>query len=127
MTSSFIQTKKKKRRKRWLILVIIILTLIIAGYINRERLQRIVIAIVIYREHIFTPPSQITNESSWSRFRDKAQFYWDMSQLRVAREKRLKQLNPSLEPLIKEINRRQAAGESMGYSMHIFGKWTTWV
>src|ERR1039457_873187 len=98
MTSSLKQTKNKKRRKRWPILLIIILTLIIAGYINHERLERVVIAIVIYREHIFTPPSQITNESSWSRFWDKAQFYWDMSELRVAREKRLKQMNPSLEP-----------------------------
>ena len=120
MTSSLKQTKNKKRRKRWPILLIIILTLIIAGYINHERLERVVIAIVIYREHIFTPPSQITNESSWSRFWDKAQFYWDMSELRVAREKRLKQMSPSLEPLIKEINRKQAEGETMGYSMHIY-------
>jgi hypothetical protein len=120
MTSPLKQTKSKKTRKRWLLLLIIILSLIIAGYINHERLERVVIAIVIYREHIFTPPSQITNESSWSRFWDKTQFYWDMSELRVARKKRLKQLNPSLEPLIKEINRKQAAGEAMGYSMHIY-------
>jgi len=120
MTPSLKQTKNKKRRKRWRILFIIILLLIIAGYIYRERLQRVVIAIAIYREHIFTPPSQITNESSWSRFWDEAQFYWDMSELRVAREKRLKQFNPSLEPLIKEINKKQAAGEAMGYSMHIY-------
>src|SRR5450432_876 len=101
MTSPLKQTKSKKTRKRWLLLLIIILSLIIAGYINHERLERVVIAIVIYREHIFTPPSQITNESSWSRFWDKTQFYWDMSELRVARKKRLKQLNPSLAPLIK--------------------------
>lgn len=120
MTPSFKKTKNKRRRKRWLILLMIILILIIAGYINRERLQRVVIAIVIYREHIFTPPSQITNKSSWSQFWDKAQFYWDMSELRVARERRLNQFNPSLEPLIKEINRKQSAGEAMSYSIHIY-------
>ncbi len=120
MTPSFNQIKNKKRPKRWLILLIIILSLILAGYINRERLQRVLIAIVIYREHIFTPPSQISNESLWPGFRDKAQFYWDMSALRIAREKRLKLLNPFIKPLIKEINRKQAAGEAMSYSMHIY-------
>jgi hypothetical protein len=120
MAPSVKQTSYTKRHKYRLILVAIILTLMIAGYINRERLQRVFIAIVIYREHIFTPPSQITNEASWSRFWDNAQFYWDMSALRVAREKRLKQLNPSVEPLITEINRKQAAGEAMDYSMHIY-------
>ena len=118
--SSFTQKKSNRKLKLWRIFLIIIFILVIAGYINRERLERVVIAIVIYRENIFTSPSQIINESSSSRFWDKAQFYWDMSQLRVAREKRLKQFNPSLEPLIKEINRKQAAGEAMGYSMHIY-------
>jgi hypothetical protein len=117
---SFTQKKSNRRRKRWRFFLIIIFILIIAGYINRERLERVVIATVIYRENIFTSPSQIINESSSSRFWDKAQFYWDVSQLRVAREKRLKQFNPSLEPLITEINRKQAAGEAMSYSMHIY-------
>jgi hypothetical protein len=43
-----------------------------------------------------------------------------MSALRIAREKRLKQFNPSIEPLIKEINRRQSKGQGMPYSMHIY-------
>jgi hypothetical protein len=120
MTSSFKQEENKKRRKRWLILLIIILSLVLAGYINRIRLQRFVIAAVIYREHVFTTPSQISDESWWPRFWDKAQFYWDMSELRIARAARLKQLNASVKPLIKEINRKQAAGEAMSYSMHIY-------
>ena len=47
-------------------------------------------------------------------------FYWDFSDLRIARERRLKQLNPELRPLIRELNRRQVAGENMQYSMHIY-------
>ena len=96
------------------------LILALAGYINRERLERAVIAITIYNEHIFAPPSQVASESWWPRFLDNAQFYWDVSELRVSREKRLKQLNPDLKPLVKEIVRRQAAGEGMQYSMHIY-------
>jgi hypothetical protein len=117
---SFTKTKINSRRKSRRTLLITILILLLAGYIYRERLQRILIAIVIYRENIFTPPPQITNESWNSRLWNKAQFYWDMSELRIARDKRLKQLNPSLTPLIKEINRRQAAGEAISYSMHIY-------
>src|ERR1035438_6535838 len=108
------------RRKRLWIVLIIILILIVAGYAFREQLSRAAIAIVIYRGKTFTPPSRITSESWWPRFRDKAQFYWDISALRIAREKRLKLLNPSLKPLIKEINRRQTEGVGMSYSMHIY-------
>ncbi|MFZ0035394.1 MAG: hypothetical protein WAK60_10480, partial [Sedimentisphaerales bacterium] len=32
----------------------------------------------------------------------------------------MKQFNPDFRPLVKEINRRQAAGEGMQYSMHIY-------
>ncbi len=92
----------------------------LAGYINRERLQRVMAVFVIYREHIFTPSSSITNQSKWRRFWNEAQFYWDISELRMAREKRLKQMSPSIKPLITEINRRQAAAEAMPYSMHIY-------
>ena len=37
-----------------------------------------------------------------------------------SRERRLKLLNPTLRPLVQEIVRRQAAGEGMQYSMHIY-------
>ena len=117
---SVTQKKSQPGRKRERILLIIILILILAGYVYRERLQRIAIAIVIYRGQAFTPPSGIASESWLSRFKDKAQFYWDISALRITREKRLKQLNPSLKPLIKEINRSQAEGVAMPYSMHIY-------
>jgi hypothetical protein len=69
---------------------------------------------------MFTPPLFAVGESRWIRLRDGVQFYWDFSELRVAREKRLKQLEPILRPLVKEIGRRQAAGEGMQYSMHIY-------
>jgi hypothetical protein len=108
------------RRKRWWTLSIIILVLLLAGYLCREQLQRVAIAVIIYRGRAFTTPSKIANESWWPRFWDKAQFYWDISALRIAREKRLKQFNPSLNPLIKEINRKQADGVAMSYSMHIY-------
>ena len=35
-------------------------------------------------------------------------------------ERRLKLLDPTLRPIVKEINRRQAAGDDMHYSMHIY-------
>jgi hypothetical protein len=94
--------------------------LALAIYGNRERLERVVIAYRIYRSHVFIPPPFSPGESGWHRVRTRAQFYWDFSGVRVAREKRLKQLNPSLRPLVHEIERRQAAGEPMQYSMHIY-------
>jgi hypothetical protein len=108
------------RHKRWWILIIVIFILILAGYIYREQLRRIAIATIINHGHTFTPPAKIANESWWPRFWDKAHFYWDLSALRIAREKRLKQFNPSLKPLIKEINQKQADGTAMNYSMHIY-------
>jgi hypothetical protein len=69
---------------------------------------------------VFIPPPPSTGESRWHRLRADARFYWDLAGLRVAREKRLKQLNPELKPLVKEIKRHQAAGEGMQYSMHIY-------
>ncbi len=97
-----------------------VLALALGVYINRERLERAVIADRIYHAHVCTPPPPSPGESRWHRLRADAQFYWDLSELRVAREKRLKQLNPDLKPLVKEIKRHQAAGEGMQYSMHIY-------
>jgi hypothetical protein len=37
-----------------------------------------------------------------------------------ARQRRLKLLDPLCGPIVKEINRRQAAGDDMHYSMHIY-------
>ena len=88
-------------------------------YINRERLKRAVIAYRIYRAHVFTPPPS-PGESQLRQLRADVRFYWDFSGLRVARDRRLRQLDPTLRPLVKEIGRRQAAGEGMQYSMHIY-------
>jgi hypothetical protein len=112
--------KVNKKRKRWLIFAAIVLLLLIAGYFNRVRLERVVIAVSISRMHTFMPPPQLASESAWSRFWDEAAFYWDVSALRVNRDKRLAQFNPALKPLVKQIVKRQAAGDGMAYSMHIY-------
>jgi hypothetical protein len=108
------------RHKRWLILLMAVLVLALGAYINRGRLIRVAIAERIYHAHVFTPPPPSPGESRWHRLRANGQFYWDLAGLRVAREKRLKQLNPELKPLVKEIRRHQAAGEGMQFSMHIY-------
>jgi hypothetical protein len=82
-------------------------------------IERGIVAYRIYRAGIFTPPT-ITAESSWDARWRNARFYWDFAALRVAREKRLKQLNPELRPLIRELDRQLAAGKNMQYSMHIY-------
>ena len=89
-------------------------------YATRSQLERTVIAASIYHAHIFTPPSPIAGESRWDRLRDSAQFYYDFSETPFAREKRLKLLEPTLRPIVKEINRHQAADDDMHYSMHIY-------
>lgn len=89
-------------------------------YVTRERLERAVIACGVYRSRVFTPPPSNPAESAWRRSTDDLQFYWDFSELHVAREQRLEKMDPSLRPLVKEIERRQATGEGMQYSMHIY-------
>ena len=107
-------------RRRWLIPLLAIPVLALSVYINRERLERAVIAYRIHQVHIFAPPPCTPGESRWRRLRADAQFYWDFSRFSVEREKRLKQINPLLRPLVKEIVRRQSQGEGMQYSMHIY-------
>ena len=85
-----------------------------------ERVERAMIAYRVYRARIFTPPPSVPGETRWRRLWDDAQFYWDFSAFRVNREKRLRQFDPVLKPLVKEIVRRQASGEGMQYSMHIY-------
>ena len=85
----------------------------------RTDLERAIIAYRIYHAGIFTAPPP-AGESWWTRHWRNARFYWDFSEIRVARERRLKELNPELRPLIKELDRRQAAGENMQCSMHIY-------
>lgn len=73
----------------------------------------------IYRAHIFLPPPRGA-ETAFRYHFENAEFYWDFADFRIAREHRLKQLNPALKPLVAEVTRRQAAGEQMQYSMHIY-------
>jgi hypothetical protein len=110
----------RSKRKLWLILLSCFLVLALGAYASRAQLERAVIAIEIYRAHTFTPPPILAGESRFHSHIANAQFYWDFSEIRVARESRLKLLNPELKPLVKEIARRQAAGKGMQYSMHIY-------
>ncbi|HEV2248099.1 MAG TPA: hypothetical protein VGW37_15735 [Terriglobia bacterium] len=106
-------------RKFWLIPPIVLLAVALGAYIMRERLERVVIAYRISQAHIFTPPPGL-GESCWRRLWESAHFYWDFSEFPVARNDRLKQFDPVLRPLVREIVRRQSAGEGMQYSMHIY-------
>jgi hypothetical protein len=106
---------------RWLLLVLLaIFALMLAADIEREQLKRVVIAYKIHQSHIFTPPAPDVGESRSHRLWADAQFYWDIAEVRIARDKRVKELNPELKPLLAEVNRRQDAGENMDYSMHIY-------
>jgi hypothetical protein len=100
----------------------VILGLAFVLWFVRQSLERIVIATRTWQSGIFTPPSLAPDESHWARFREEVQFYWDLSGLRIAWEQRLKELNPTLKPFVKEIVRRQNAGQSMQYSMHIYSE-----
>jgi hypothetical protein len=108
------------RLKRWLIPISLIAALLVALYAYRAQLRRVAIAASVYRAGIFTAPPPIAGESRWHRVKDAAQFYWDFSQIPTARQKQLASVDLTLRPLVKEINRRQAAGEDMHYSMHIY-------
>ena len=109
------------RFKRWLFLLLLgTLILALGVYLGRHWLKQAVIACKIQQMHIFTPPPLSLGESGWHRGRADFQFYWDVAALRLAREKRVEQLTPEYRPLLKEVNRHQAAGESMTYSMHIY-------
>lgn len=107
-------------RKRWLCLGIGALAAVTLLYSAREPLERAVVAYGTYHARVFTPPPRPAGESWWHERYDQLLFYWDLSRLRVEREKRLKLLNPELRPLVEEIRRRQTAGQGMQYSMHIY-------
>jgi hypothetical protein len=108
------------RRRRWVILLFGILFAAYCIYLNDAQLERLVISYKVYRAHIFTPPLQTPGQSRWRRLLADAQFYWDFSSYIAARMRRLKLVNPTLRPLVQSLVRRQAAGENMRYSMHIY-------
>ncbi len=103
-----------------MIAIAVMLAFAIGIFMCRTQIERGIIAYRICRAGIFTPPPSTPGESRWERRWRDARFYWDFSALRIARERRLKQLNPELRPLIRELNRRQVAGENMQYSMHVY-------
>ena len=106
--------------RRVVFAVALLLAIAIGVFACREQIERGIIAYHIRGAGIFTPPPPTPGESRWVRRWRDARFYWDFSALRIARERRLKQLNPELRPLIRELGRRQAAGQNMQYSMHIY-------
>jgi hypothetical protein len=112
------------RVSKWIrgtvILVAFLLAIATSIFAFRSQIERGIIAYRISRASIFTPPALTSGEPQWVRRWRNARFYWDFSELRVARERRLKQLNPELRPLIRELNRHVIAGENMQYSMHIY-------
>jgi hypothetical protein len=116
--SSIKQNSKKYKRLNVALIIVLILTL--SGYAGKEQLNRWIVAFVIHQKHIFTSPPKKEDESFIKRFWNDAQFYWDISGLRIAQKNRVKQFNPTLKPLVKEMVARQAAGKSMKYSMNIY-------
>ena len=110
-----------KKFLRWLLLgFLAVFVLILVAYFEREQLECVVIAYRVHQAHVFIPPPADAGESHLHRFCADAQFYWDLAEVRIAHDKRVKELNPELKPLLAEVNRRQDAGENMDYSMHIY-------
>ena len=116
---SLIKSEKQKN-KRWYKVLIVVLFLSFINYIFREQLQKGIVAYMIYHKQIFTPPLKNENESNIKRFLKNTLFYWDIADLRIKQKKRVNHFNPTLKPLVREINRRQSAGELMQYSMNIY-------
>ena len=109
------------RFRRWIFVVALVLFVgSFLVYRTRRGLKRSLIAVTVAHSHIFTPPPPDPAESNLHRFRDVAEFYWDFAEIPMDRQQRIDLLNPMLWPLIDEIDRRQAAGEDMHYSMHIY-------
>jgi hypothetical protein len=114
------QTPKKSRRLRWRTILLFVLALALVCFLFRATIGRAVVAGVIWRQSMLSEPKELLNKSLPNRAWDRAVFFWDLSKLRIEREKRLREFNPQLKPLIAKIVRRQANGEGMQYSMHIY-------
>ena len=118
MNEPGIQNSPKQKRK--LVTAVVVVALIVAiSFVFRAALLQAFVAYEIYRVHIFIPPPRGA-QAAIRYHLENAEFYWDFADFRIAREHRLKLLNPTLKPLVAEITRRQAAGEQMQYSMHIY-------
>lgn len=110
-----------KRLLRCLLFLFVgLLLLALITYLNRNRIERAVIAYDIRKINIFTPPPPTPGESRLHRFRADSQFYLDVANMEMQWNSRVKELGPELNSLSKEINHRQARGKGMEYSMHIY-------
>ena len=108
------------RRKRVAVIAVgVLLVIAISIFAGRTQVERGIVAYRIYRAGIFMSPAA-PGEQHLVRGWRNVRFYWDFSALRIARERRMKRLNPELRPLIAELDRHLAAGENMQYSMHIY-------
>ncbi len=108
------------RSHRWLIALVIFAIVVLLSYLGRGPLLQGYIAYRVYRARIFTPPTEPSYQSRLSFLREESQFYWDFAGYIVARQRRLKKFDPILKPFVREIDRRQEAGENTRYSMHIY-------
>lgn len=114
-------TNAKPNRKRRVALVFsVLIALLLIAYAERAKLYRAIVAFEIGRANVFISPQRGANESSLAYRLHNAEFYWDFAAFRIGRDQRLKELNPALKPLVKEITHRQSTGEQMQYSMHIY-------
>ncbi len=113
------ESKKPTLRKRPAIILIVVGLILVTGFLLRIQFLQAVTAYEIARAHVLIPPPR-ANESAFRYYIENAEFYWDFADFRIARERRLKQLNPALKPLVAEITRRQASGDQMQYSMHLY-------
>jgi len=114
-------TPAKPNRKRTIAFVLaVLIALRLIAYVERADFYRAVVAFEIKRANIFMPPPRDATESNANYLLHNAGFYWDFAAFRIGRDQRLKELNPTFQPLVKEVTRRQSAGEQMQYSMHIY-------
>lgn len=111
--------KKPARRKFAVVVATLLVACLAAAFALRGQLLQAITAYETARARILTPPPRGT-ESVLRYHIENAEFYWAFADFRIARERRLKQLDPILRPLVAEITRRQATGEQMQYSMHIY-------
>jgi len=110
-----------RRKRKNAIAILLALTIVfVVLYFQRERLIRTYVCYRVYRSKVFTPPWGGESSLTWNDFREMAGFYWDFAGYILDRQTRVKKFDPILKPLVHQIDSRQAAGEGMQYSMHIY-------
>ena len=115
------------KHRRTFVLPLTLTTLLLVAFLTREQLKRAFVALSIYRAHIMTPPPLSPEESRLRRWREYTRFYWDFAGVPINRAKRLKLLEPTLKPLVREISRREALGEDMQVPQHTYREIRWWL